>query len=474
MTMTIEQIVLHTLTKDREYAKKVRPHLDARYFGDGVEKVAYELIEEFYAKYGVPPPRDAILIELENLERLPEKIHDTAIGYIGELYSCESDVHPEWLLTETEKFCRDSAIHNAIMDSVKIINGESKEPPGAIPSKLSDALGICFDVQVGHDYFDDISARYDGYHEKNVRFPTRLEILNKVTDGGLPTKSLCVLLAQSGGGKSAVKCSLAADWIRDGHDVLYITMELSEQRVAERIDANLLNIPISDLKTLSREQYTTKMQALKAKSQGRFFVKEYPTGSATVDHFNALMEELAQKKGFKPKIVIVDYLQICSSARFRGNSSMNTYQLQKYVSEELRGFAVKHDCLLLTSIQTNRSGFNVSDFDESSIADSAGILFTADFLLGIIRTDELKENRQVLFKQIKNRFGDPSYYQKFLCGMDTSRMKVYDIEETITTAQKPALGQANPSAPQFVPDDMKSMAPTKKKSAKLDDWDFGD
>ena len=462
--MQLETMILSVLTKDPEFAKKVRPHLKSEYFNSDSDKLVYQVLENFYTKYSTAPPKDSLLIDLESVENINENVYTDSVKVAKAIYESDFEYNHDWLIAETEKFCRDRAIFNAIMQSVKIINGEVKnKTESAIPDMLSKALSVGFDVQVGHDYFDDADARFEFYHKKEVRFKTGITLLNKITGGGFPTKSLILLMASSGGGKSAVKCSLAADMIRDGKNVLYITMELAEERVAERIDANLMNLPIAEIRTMPEKLFKDKINSLKSKSYGKLVIKEYPTGSATVDHFNALLEELKTKRGFVPDVVFVDYLQIVASATHRGNSSMNTYQMQKYVAEELRGFAVKHNVPVISSVQTNRSGYNVSDIDETSIADSAGIIFTADMILGVIRPEDLKEQGQVMFKQIKNRFGDPSMYQKFICGMDTSRMRVFDID-----IAQPRDMNSQPS---------QSEAPTPKKGGsnkpKATDWDFG-
>lgn len=460
--MQLETMILSVLTKDQEYAKKVRPHLKKEYFNSDSDALVYQVLENFYTKYSAPPPKDSLLIDLESVENVNENVYTDSVRSATALYDANLEYNHDWILAETEKFCRDRAIFNAIMQSVKIINGEVKnKTESIIPDLLAKALAVGFDVQVGHDYFDDADARFDFYHKKEVRFKTGITLLNKITGGGFPTKTLNLFMSHSGGGKSAVKCSLASDMIRDGKNVLYITLELAEERVAERIDANLMNLPIAEIRTLPEKLFKDKISTLKSKSYGKLVIKEYPTGSATVDHFNALLEELKTKRGFVPDVVFIDYLQIVASATHRGNSSMNTYQMQKYVAEELRGFAVRHNVPVISSVQTNRSGYNVSDIDETSISDSAAIVMTADFICGIIRTEELKEQGQVMFRQIKNRFGDPSFYQKFICGMDTSRMKVFDVD----IAQ-----------PKDLSTPTQDQSPTPKKGSsskpKIEGWDF--
>ena len=457
----LSQMILNAVIKDTEFAKKARPHIKPEYFQTQPEKTLFSLIDSFYNEYSVPPPKDSILVDLENVPGITEGDYDKTSSLVDTVYSNKFEYSTDWILKETEKFCRDQAIYNAIMASVKIIDGEDKKrSEGSIPELLSQALAVGFDVQIGHDYFDDIDNRYEYYHKSEVRHKTGLEILNKITSGGFPNKTLITLVAASGGGKSAVKCSLAADFIKDGKNVLYITLELAEERIAERIDANLLNIPIAEIRSLTSDAFKSKLSRLKEKSHGKLVIKEYPTGSASATHFNSLLHELKTKKGFVPDIVFVDYLQICASATHKNNSAMNTYNIQKYISEELRGFAVKNNICVITSVQTNRSGFNVSDFDESSIADSVGIVFTSDMVIGIVRTEEMKENKTVMFRQIKNRFGDPTYYQRFMCNMDTSRMKLWDMEEDPATVTQPKFSKKIEDVPIVKDQDMMS------------DWDF--
>lgn len=469
MTVPISNLILNVLVKDEEFARKVRPHLKQEYFQDEGDKTVYSLIEGFFEKYGKAPPKDSILIDLSNVEKLSEDAFSEAKKTISGIYDDDYEYNQEWLIENAEKFCRDRAIYLAIMKSVKIINGEGKESPSAIPDMLSKALSVGFDANVGHNYFIDAEARHDFYNKKETRIPTGIGMIDKVTGGGFPTKTLICFMSPSGGGKSVVKCAVAANMLRDGVDCLYITMELAEERISQRIDANLLNIPLGELTTIPKAMFVSKINSIKSKTAGQLVIKEYPTGEATVDHFNALMDELDKKLGFKPKVVFVDYLQIVASARYRSNNNMNTYQMQKYVAEELRAFAVKHDVTVITSVQTNRSGYNVSDVDESNIADSAGIIMTADFLMAIIRTDEMKEQNQVMFKQLKNRFGDTMYFQKFMCGMDTSRMKVFDLENPINAVSRKSDEKAQSQ--------IKKPATTAVVSGAgggLSDWDFDD
>lgn len=460
--MRLEPLILNLLVKDSEYSKKVQPHLQSEFFTNKSEKVVFETIDSFIKKYGKLPPRDVIQLELDNVDGLTQDDHIDAKKIATATYADEYEYDLTWMVDETEKFCREKAIYNAIMQSVQIINGDDKKfSLGQIPHILQDALGITFDKNVGHDYFENMADRYDFYNKKEVRLKTSIDLLNKITDGGFPKKSLCLFIAQSGGGKSAVKCSLAADFIRNGHNVLYITMELAEERIAERIDANLMNLPIRAVKDLSETMFIDKVTALKSKTDGNLIIKEYPTGVGSTTHFRALLDELKSKKDFVPEIIMVDYLGICASAKYKNAAGINSYTYQKSVSEELRALAVETNTLLITSVQTNRTGFNSSDFDIESISDSSGILMTADLLLAIIRTEELDEMNQIIIKQLKNRFGDPNYYKRFIVGLDKSRMKMYNVTND---------GQLNQEqAPKTPPSQTKE---NKFQTPKTQEWSF--
>ncbi|HET8686888.1 MAG TPA: DnaB-like helicase C-terminal domain-containing protein, partial [Methanosarcina sp.] len=366
----------------------------------------------------------------------------------------------------TEKYCQERALFNAIIEAFSIIDGsDKKRSPGIIPSMLSEALAVSFDKSIGHDYFEDMEKRYEFYTQKQVKIPFMIPMLDKVTFDGIFKKTLNLIMAVSGGGKSAAMCSLAATYIAQGYNVLYITMELAEERIAERIDANLLNVPINQIKEFPKDLFVNKLNKVREKSFGKLKIKEYPTGTASVNHFNVLLQELKLKQGFVPDVIFVDYLGICASAHYKSGSSATSYTIQKSVAEELRGFAVEHDVALWSGIQANRSGYNNSDMSETSIAESIGILMTADFVLGLIRTPELDEMGQVLAKQIKSRYGDISYFNRFVLGFDRARMKLYSVDQEGITNDRP------PS------DDETHMDLMSKKSKELettssDGWDF--
>jgi KaiC/GvpD/RAD55 family RecA-like ATPase len=432
--MRLEPLILNILTKNEEYTKKVQPHLKPEYFHKRTEKTVYGLIDSFYVKYNRLPPKDVMMIELDSIEGLSGDEYTDCKKVISESFDDEYRYDLEWLVNETETFCKDKSVYNAVMQAVKIINGDdNKFTENQIPSILQDALAVSFDKNVGHDYFDNAESRYDFYHQSEQTILTSIDLLNKVAK--IPRKSLVIFMGSSGSGKSAVKCSLAADYLSQGYNVLYITLELAEERIAERIDANLFNIPLHEMKNLSKNVFVNKVNRLKEKTHGKLVIKEYPTSTASVANFRVLLDELKNKKSFVPDVLIVDYLGICSSSKYKTNGNVNSYTIQKSVAEELRAFAVEHDLLCITSVQTNRSGYNNADFELDSISDSAGIIMTADIMFGIIRTDELTALNQIVLKQLKNRFGDPNYYKKFVVGLDFSRMKMYNVENAGQTAE---------------------------------------
>lgn len=464
--MRREDIILSALTKDTEYTKKVMPHLSTEFFQDSTEKILFSLFQDFYGKYEKLPTRDVLMLDMENSKIIPEDQYDGVKSTLKNAFNDTYEYDVQWLVDETEKFCKERAVYNAIMTSVKIINGdEKKRSEGEIPSMLQDALSISFDHAIGHDYFDDAAARFQFYSQKENKISCHIDLLNKITSGGMPRKSLSLLVAQTGGGKSLVMCSLAAEYLKQGLNVLYITLELAEERIAERIDANLFNVAIQDIKTLSEKMFLDKIANLKTKTHGKLKIKEYPTSSASAANFKLLIDDLIAKDGFRPDVVIVDYLGITASAKYRNANGVNTYSYQKSVAEELRALAVEYDLLLISALQTNRSGFNTSDFDMDSISDSTGPSMTADLLLAIIRTPELDEINQFILKQLKNRWGDPNYYKRFVVGLDKSRMKIYNVEQNAQADLVPEVGTSS-DKPQL------DRYNTKKKEVKADEWDF--
>lgn len=368
--MRKEEIILSALTKDYEFTKKAIPHIQAEFFQDRKEKAVFKLFESFYTRYSKLPTKDVSMIEFEELKDVPETEYEETKEVLKSAFVDEYEYDRQWLLDETEKFCKERAVYNAIMKSVMIINGEDKKhSDGEIPKMLSDALSISFDNDIGHDYFRDAEARFEFYHRKDARIKCGIDIMNKVTDDGIPRRSLNIFAAMTGGGKSLAMCSLAADYIKQGLGVLYISLELAEERIAERIDANLFDIPIQNLKNVELNSFMSRIESLKAKSHGILKIKEYPPSAVSASNFKILIDEYKQKEGFTPDVCFIDYLGITASARYKNAANVNSYTIQKAVAEEFRALAVEYDMLVWTAVQTNRSGFNASDFDLENISD---------------------------------------------------------------------------------------------------------
>lgn len=431
--MKIEETIIRGLMSDEEFARRVTPHIETNFFQDRAEAMVVGEITEFFTKFATLPSKEILRIQLGQKTGISEDVYSNALTLIDKIET--GDQNRDWLLEQTEKFCKDRSVYNAIVDSLKIIEGTDKNrSPDAIPSILQSALSISFSSAVGHSYIEDAAARYDFYNNVESRIEFDIELLNKITHGGLPNKSLTILLSVSGGGKSLVMTHMAAANLRKGKNVLYITMEMAEERIAERIDANLLNVDVDKIKSIGKDAFLTKIDNIASKSHGKLIIKEYPTGAAHSGHFRGLLEELKIKKNFIPDIIYVDYLGICASARVRMSGSINSYQYLKNVAEELRGLAVEFNVPVVSAGQVNRNAYGSSDMELAEIADSAAIIHTADLILGIIRTDELDELDQVMLKNLKNRFGDPSRYKKFVVGLNRARMKLYDLEPSAQLA----------------------------------------
>lgn len=426
--MRIETSIINNLLVDEEYARKVVPFIEIDYFGDRVEKAIVDEITSFFAKYNKLPSVDAIKIQLNSSIGLSDSEMASAVGVLDEL---SLDVSPsrDWLLEKTEKFCKDRSVYNAVLQSIKIIEGkDSVLSQDAIPNLLQQALAVSFDTEIGHSYMDDASDRYDFYTRKDERIPFDIDLLNKVTTGGLPRKSLSMVVAESGGGKSLFLCHAASSYIRQGKNVLYISMEMAEERIAERIDANLLNVDIGKIEMMGKDEFITKIDKLNAKTHGKLIVKEYPTGAAHSGHFRGLIEELKTKKNFIPDVLVIDYLGICSSSRLKHGNNVNTYSYIKSISEELRALAVEYNVPVLTAMQVNRGGFGNSELELTDVSESIGVVMTCDFVFSIIRTEELDALGQTLVKILKNRYADLNFHRKFVVGINRSRMKLYDLE----------------------------------------------
>jgi replicative DNA helicase len=425
--MRIEKTILSNLIHNEEFCRKVVPFLKTEYFSDRKEAVIVSELIKFFIDYNKPATTEILAIEIGNRTDLNDKDIPELEVYINDLTSKETNV--DWLLGETEKFCRDKAVYNAILHSIKIIDGGDKvNTKDSIPSILSDALAVSFDNHVGHDYIEDYDERYDFYHRIEEKIPFDLDMFNKITKGGLSKKTLNVVLAGTGVGKSLFMCHVAASTLMQGKNVLYITMEMAEERIAERIDANLMNIGMDELKIIDKDLYSSRFSKVSKKTQGKLIIKEYPTAGAHAGHFKALMEELKQKKKFVPDMVIIDYLNICSSSRMKQGANVNSYTYIKSIAEELRGLAVEYAVPILSATQTTRSGFSNTDVELTDTSESFGLPATVDFMFALISSEELEALNQLLVKQLKNRYGDPAYYKKFVIGVDRSKMKLYNLE----------------------------------------------
>ena len=427
MNQSIEKTALSNLISNENYARKVIPFIKGDYFDVREERIVFEEILKFVDKYNKIPTKTSLGIEVENRKDLTETDHKKIVELIQTLDA--SDVDFDWLVDTTEKFCKDKAIYNAIVDGIKIIDGkDEKRNPDAIPEILTEALGVSFDNSVGHDYLGDSDNRFDFYHKIEEKIPFDLEFFNKVTKCGLPPKTLNIALAGTGVGKSLFMCHVASSCLSQGKNVLYITLEMAEERIAERIDANLMNITIDDLHDLPKKMFHDKISRITKKTSGKLIVKEYPTASAHSGHFRGLIKELAIKKSFKPDIVFVDYLNICASSRFKGAQNVNSYMYVKAIAEELRGLAVETNVPFMSATQTTRTGFVSSDIGLEDTSESFGLPATADFMFALISTEELEDLNQICIKQLKNRYNDPTMNKRFVVGVDRAKMKLYDVE----------------------------------------------
>jgi replicative DNA helicase len=428
--MKLETTILKHLIYSEDYLRKVLPFLKEEYFSDRTEKAIYNEITSFTSTYNVPPSVEALGLAVKDLRNITDAEVEKCEEYLQEIEKTKSEQSQiQWLVDKTEKFCQEKAIYNAVLGSISILDGKDKtHDKGQIPKILSDALGVSFDTSVGHDYLENSDERYEFYHRKEERIPFDLDYFNKITKGGLPAKTLNIALAGTGVGKSLFMCHVAAGAMSQGRNVLYITMEMAEEKIAERIDANLLNVSLSELHTLSKPDYDRKFEHLRSKTQGKLIIKEYPTASASVLHFRALLNDLALKKSFKPDIIFVDYLNICCSARIKPGASVNSYTYIKSIAEELRGLAVENNLPIVSATQTTRSGFTSSDPGLEDTSESFGLPATADFMFALIANEQLDGLNQIMVKQLKNRYNDPSYYKRFVVGIDRAKMRLYDAE----------------------------------------------
>lgn len=427
----LETTILKNLIFNEDYARKIIPFIKTEYFTDNTEKIVFNEVDQYINHFKNLPTYEALVINITESKTLNEEQVRESIELIRQINSDKNEpTDVDWLTEQTEKFCQDRAIYNAIMESVKILDDKNnKQEKGSIPKLLSDALGVSFDTSVGHDYISDSDARFDFYHRQEEKIPFDLDIFNKITKGGLPKKTLNIALAGTGVGKSLFMCHVAASCLSQGLNVLYITMEMAEERIAERVDANLLNIDIADLQVISKQDYDRKFSALKTKTHGKLIIKEYPTASASALHFRSLLNELQLKKSFQPDIIFIDYLNICASARIKPGANVNSYSYIKAIAEELRGLAVEFDVPIVSATQTTRSGFTSSDPGLEDTSESFGLPATADFMFALISTEELQQLNQIMVKQLKNRYNDPNTYKRFVVGIDRAKMKLYDVEQ---------------------------------------------
>jgi replicative DNA helicase len=455
MTERIEESILRNLLHNEEYYRKVVPFLKAEYFESYHEKIIYEEIADFAAKYDKVPTKEVLTINLQNRTDLTDESFQDSVSAVRGL--SDEWVDYEWLLDATEKWCKDRAIYLALMQSIKIADGDKKISRDAIPSILQEALAVSFDEHIGHDYIEQSKDRYEFYHRKEEKIPFDLEKFNYITKGGLSNKTLNIALAGTGVGKSLFMCHMAGAALSQGYDVLYITCEMAEEKIAERIDANLLNVAVKDIVDLPEVLFTSKVNEIARKTQGKLIIKEYPTASAHAGHFKALLSDLRLKKDFKPAIIFIDYLNICASVRYKG-AVVNSYTYVKAIAEELRGLAVECNVPIISATQTTRSGFGNSDPDLTDTSESFGLPATADFMFALISTEDLEQQGRIMVKQLKNRYSDPTSSRKFMVGIDRSKMRLYDVADSTSVMDV----EAEEEMPQF--------SETQNRLSKFAEW----
>jgi len=425
---TIERTALSELISNENYARKVLPHMKVDYFSDRSERIVFEEIQKFVEKYNTLPNKTSIEIEIDTRRDLNEQDVQAVIDVVKSLEK-DDDENLEWLVETTEKFCKDKAVYNAIVEGIQIIDGKDKNRNvDAIPGILTDALAVGFDNSVGHDYLLDAESRFEYYHTVEEKIPFDLDFFNRITKGGLPPKTLNIALAGTGVGKSLFMCHMAANCMNQGRNVLYISMEMAEERIAERIDANLMNISMEDLHSLPKQMYDDKINKIIKNTTGQLVIKEYPTASAHSGHFRGLIKELAVKKSFRPDIIFIDYLNICASSRFKGAANVNSYMYIKSIAEELRGLAVETNVPIMSATQTTRSGYSNTDVGLEDTSESFGLPATADLMFALISSEELEERNQIAVKQLKNRYNDPTMNKRFVIGIDRAKMRLHDLD----------------------------------------------
>ena len=423
----IEETIISSLVTNEAFLRKSIPFIRDEYFQGQIERFVFKEIDTYVSEYSNIPSKEALIIGINKRTNINDDLHSKIVNYISGIEKL--DLNLDWLVNETEQFCKDRSVYNAVLKSISIIDGKEKDlAPDALPGILSEALSVSFDSNVGHDYYDSADDRYEFYHREEERIPFDVDLLNKITKGGLPNKSLMCWLAGTGVGKSLVMCHQAAAAMEVGKNVLYITLEMAEERIAERIDANLMDVDISGIQNLSRSDFNGKIDKVRKKCQGELVIKEYPTSSAHTGHFEHLLDELNIKKSFRPDIIFIDYINLCTSKRFKNASNQNSYTIVKAIAEELRGLSVVHNVPIVTATQVNRSGAGDADIDLTNTAESFGLPATVDLMLALISTEDLEDMNQIMIKQLKNRYNDVSYYKRFTVGIDRAKMRLYDLE----------------------------------------------
>ena len=429
MALTIEQTILKNLIQNDEFIRKTLPFIKEEFFQERQEQFIFREIKEYFMKYSASPTSEALLITIDEKDNIDSQLMGD-ISNLLKIVGDDTEKTPyDWLLDTSEEWCKDRAIYNGVMDSIEIIRDESRSK-GDIPEILKDALSTSFDSNIGHDFLEDYESRFDFYHTEEEKIPFDLEMMNKITKGGLPNKSLNICMAGTGVGKSLFMCHMASSCLLQGKNVLYVTMEMAEEKIAERIDANLLDISLNDLQDLPKEMYDRKIKRVRDKTKGKLIIKEYPTASAHVGHLRHLLQELNLKKDFVPDMMFIDYLNICASSRVRPGGQVNTYSYVKSIAEEMRGLAVEFDVPIMSATQTNRTGFVSTDIGLEDTSESFGLPATADFMFAVISTEELQELDQIMIKQLKNRYNDPTYNRRFVLGVDRAKMRLYDCEQS--------------------------------------------
>ena len=441
----LETMILKELVYNEDFSRKVLPFIKPEYFTDKKEKIIFNEVRDFILKYNSNPTYESLNISINN----KPDVREEDVKDIREILSdINENKTPEpnqtWLIGQTEKFCQEKALYNAVLESISIMDNKSKKSKGAIPEILSEALAVTFDPHVGHDYIDDTEERFESYHKKESKIPFMLDYFNEITNGGLPKKTLNIILGGTGVGKTLVMCDLTCGYLLQGFNVLYITMEMAEEKIAERVDANLLNVDLVDLVNLPKDLYMKKIENLKSKVTGKLIIKEYPTASASVINFRSLLAELNLKRNFKPDVIIVDYLNICASSRVKPSNNINSYTYIKMIAEELRGMAVEYNVPLISATQVNRTGYSSSDVDLTDTSESFGLPATADFMFAIISTEDLEKLNQLMVKQLKNRYNDPTKNKRFVIGIDRAKMKLYNVEasaqeDIVDSGQEPVM-----------------------------------